>query len=814
EVVGNEIWRLVHDDSSLRFNDIAVLISRTDQEAYQAHIAAVFNSLHEIPHHLVDVPLSSESRVVEAFGLLLDLPFGRFTRPELLRILTHPAVLARYPDVDPSDWVHWSERLGIVHGADHDDHADTYIDKDIFNWQQGIRRLTLGAFMAGERSGEGRAADFGALTYLPEELPPDLLPSAARFALIARSLISDARFCRSAVMPLTEWRIFFEVLLSSYLAAPHGNSEDDDERNLDRCHDAIATLASSDLDGRPVSYRIACELLRGELSGLSGDHGEYLADGVTVAPLLPMRPIPYRVIFMVGLGEGRFPASERESPLDLRAARRRRGDVNPRERDRYLFLETLLSAGERLYLSYVSRNDQTGEALQPSSVVLELAHLLRRGYASGQAAEGIAIDHPLRRYDPRYFPVLFAGAERDDSGEAPLVSVAPAAHRQANALALRRHLEHKLREHGQDMPSFEELRRALAAPRFAPLRQRLGLLSVTAPGDDSRESDEVTISLAMVRRFLECPLQAWAAAVLRLRESEMQDLISRQDEAFATPVGPMVGMLREVFVDHLTDGPHPMNDLLARYHQRAAHVELAGNAPTGLFSELESERHVEILRRWHEHLDELSSPGATPVRMYSFGRGRENSDPGQLLPPIGLSIELPDPAGRTRSVKVELFGRTEAVAADALGSLVLVHGLKTREKHLLRGFIDQLALAAAGIAEGPHGTTVISAGDEVRRYRLAPWTQSEAQDYLGALIGDLLGSSHEYLLPCEAVFDHRDNPEKSLYSAVEQLKSRGRGFSSLYGPITQLDSLHAPVTADDLVQRRFGPMFDRLEQIG
>jgi exodeoxyribonuclease V gamma subunit len=814
EVIGNEIWRLIQRDPSLRFNDIAVLISRAEQELYQAHIPAVFGELHDIPHHLVDVPLSAESRIIEAFQLLLDLPFGRFTRPELLRVLTHPAVLARYPDVDPSDWVHWSERLGIVHGADHDDHLGTYIDKDVFNWQQGIRRLALGAFMAGERSGDSRAISFGETSYLPEELPSDLLPSAARFALVARSLISDARYCRSARMSLSEWRVFFDVLASSYLAPV----DDDDERNLSRCRDAIETLATADIDGRAVSYRIACEMVRGELMGLSGAVGEFLAHGVTVAPLLPMRPIPYRVIFLAGMGEGRFPASERESPLDLRVARRRRGDVAPRERDRYLFLETLLAARDRLYLSYVSRNAQTGESLQPSSVILELSHILRRGYATGSAAEGITIQHPLRRYDPRYFPALFAAAD-EPGAEAPMVSVAPSAHRQANALALRRHLESKLREQGRDMPTFAELRRALSAPQFVALRQRLGLHDVADrdPGErGDQEESTVSISLSMVRRFLECPLQAWASAVLRLRESEMADLVARQDEAFATPVAPMVGMLRDVFAAHLAGEARTEDALIEQYELRAQHLELTGSAPVGVFSAIERERHTAILRRWHEHLMELTGGVGERFRTYSFGRAQEHSDVGALLPPIALSIELPDAAGQTRVVPVELHGRTEVVGEHSVGSLVLIHRDKPSArnllpKYMLRGFVDQLALSAAGMAgEREHLATVLTACDQTARYRLEPWTRDEARAYLGVLVADLLGSSHEYLLPCEAVFEHLDRPERSLFGIVEQLKARGMGFSSLFGPVTQLDSLQAPFDADALIERRFGPLFSRL----
>jgi exodeoxyribonuclease V gamma subunit len=830
EIIGNEIWALMARDASMRFNDIALLVSRGDQELYQAHIPAVWSELHRIPHHFADVPLHGESRMVEGLEMLLDLPFGRFTRPELLRILTHPAVLARYPDVDPNDWVHWSERLGIVHGGDHDDHEGTYIERDLYNWQQGIRRLALGAFMAGERSGETRPFRLGESAYLPEELPADLLPSAARFSLVARSLISDARYCRTARKPLAQWRIFFDLLVSSYLAP----QSPEDERNLAACREAIATLASADLDGQPVPYRIACELLRMKLVDLRGESGELLAHGVTVAPLLPMRPIPYRVIFLAGLGEGHFPASERESPLDLRVARRRGGDVSPRERDRYLFLETLLSARDRIYLSYVSRDDQTGETLQPSPVVLELAHILRRGYAHEDGAGGIAVDHPLRRYDPRYFPALFAsasasgadldGLDGEARAEAPLVSVAPAAHRQAHVLALRRDLERLLREHGHDMPTMDELRQALASPRLAAVRAHLGWAELTPSATQAEsEEDTISISLAMVRRFLESPLQAWAAAVLRLRESEMEDLVARADEAFATPVAPMVGLLRDVFDAHLGAGAQSFEELVARYRQRAQHHELSGHGPTGVFSEIDQERHLAILERWHAHVVALggahesrqSGEGTEMGRFatYSFGRAREHADAGALLPPLALTVELGEPGAR-RPARVELFGRTEPLGGPGIGSLIASHRPTEHPRYLLRGFLDHVALSAAGLAgDQPHVTTVITSGDHVAQYRLAPWTAAEASAYLAALVADMLGATHEYLLPCEAVFAFRDKPDRPLAAVIDGLKSRGMGFSCLYGPVSQIDHLDAPRDAEAVIERRFGPLFRRLTPI-
>ena len=145
--------------------------------------------------------------------------------------------------------------------------------------------------------------------------------------------------------------------------------------------------------------------------------GQYLVDGVVVSTFLPMRAIPFRVIFIAGLGEKQFPAADRKNLLDLRQARRRAGDVSPREQDNYMFLETLLSARDKLYLSYVSRDELTGDRLEPSSVVLELQHVLERGYLPNAVLEQKIKErtYRLRRYDDPHTRQASPAAEREHS---------------------------------------------------------------------------------------------------------------------------------------------------------------------------------------------------------------------------------------------------------------------------------------------------------------------------------------------------------------------------------------------------------------
>ena len=62
-------------------------------DEYLPHVESVFRKLHEIPIDLVSRKLSSTSRVAEAIELLFALPTGRFARGEIVRLLTHPALV-------------------------------------------------------------------------------------------------------------------------------------------------------------------------------------------------------------------------------------------------------------------------------------------------------------------------------------------------------------------------------------------------------------------------------------------------------------------------------------------------------------------------------------------------------------------------------------------------------------------------------------------------------------------------------------------------------------------------------------------------
>jgi exodeoxyribonuclease V gamma subunit len=801
EAVAAEIWRVLRDEAELRISDIAILVASPDAEAYAALLGAALDECHEIPHEVLGRPLSSGSRVPEAVAHLLALPAGHFTRREVMRVATHPCILSGFPGASASEWVGHCEALGIVRGADRDDARGSYVERDLFNWDQGLRRLALGAVMTGLRSGDSRPFELAGERYLPEELESGRREGAMSFALLARSLLADARFARSARLPMRDWAAFLRLLAVSYVVP----ATDADERALTACASALQDLERVDLGGREAPYTVASQLAREALARL-GAGSAYATDGVTVAPLHRARDLPFDVVFVVGLGEGSFPAPEAADPLDVRGPVRRPGDVSPRERDKYAFLEVLLSARRRLVLSYVARDALTGEPLAPSSVVSELGYVLERGYLGPGALSAITRNVPPRRHQDDPFGLPYEAG------------------REARAFSLGRSLRGALGE-AEPMPDLAELR-ASVAPELRPrLDERLGVVAVPPATEGGQE--RVTISIAALRRFLECPLQGHARYRLGLDEDEPDDLLSREDEPFETPYGREIMFLRDVFVR--ARGV----DVEAAYAEAAALEELTNHGPTGVFAGPEREEHRAILAQWRAQFAEAMQGRAADLSVLRVGRAEEQARVDALVDPIVLTLPPRPEEGQPRPVRVEVVGRTEPLTTEPRGSWVLsfrsvptdrVERLVRERKEALRAFLDHVVLAATGKPPASHAAFLAVAGktSQLSRIDFAPVTRDEAVDYLGRLTSDLLAGSHAYLLPCEAVFrfdlrrGEAETPAESIAAVRDAYDARyGRkSYSSIRGPVP--DAQRFPIPTDDeafaRIERRFGLFFAKARE--
>ena len=766
EVVADEIWRLVEADPTLRFNQIGVFVHPDARSAYLPHIHSVFAEAGELPHHVVDLPLIQESAVADAGLRLLELLGSDFRRPEVLMLLTHPAL--RVPEgVDRARWARLIDRLGIFHGIDHDDHAGTYIDRDVVNWDQGVKRLVLGAFTEAQVEG-----------FRPEAAESDA--ASPVLAALVRSLLRDARFVRSEKRTLDEWATFIDAALRGYLSAEGPRAE----AEMRRCLGVVQRLRERD-SGERVGFPVAFELVGDALRALGGARGEYLADGVVVSALNPMRAIPFRVAFLLGMGEGRFPTQERRDPLDLRARKRVLGDVTPVERDKYVFLETLLCTRERFYCSWASRDALTGDSMQPSPVVQELDALLRRAYVVNGHA--LVRRFPLRRHEDDHARA-FVELGRERAARRAGDWVRRELGRELGARDLR-----KLADVDVD-----RLRALLAMPRFPAVL---------------RSADERRLRISAIQRFLESPLQGWARGVLGLAQAEDDEISMREDEPFAPSALDATIALRDAFVQALRE----RRGSTATYEELVAELQAHGRWPLGALQDHRENVDHRTLKGWERVFGAVVRPGAAAPKRVRFGSSPDVDESDEVRESIRLKVEL-----GADVVDVELAGSTQVLIEDTHASLMLVPrrapvGVelqRQRAHYALRGFLDYVCLVASeGRARERHRTLLLYGDDAAQdaSTHFGPLDPERAREWLRVVVADLLTGPHAYFLPSDAVLR-----EPSAWAALSGPRLVGharvvrrQGGNWKFGPIGAPERYPIPPPDEALAmaRRRFGLFF-------
>ena len=843
--VAEEIWRLVEaspgskTEARLRFSDIAVIVNSAEKDIYLPRIEAAFKACHSLPCSVSDLPATADSNLLETFSLLLRLPFGRFSRAEMLALITRPAITGNFDALKEADITDLAARLNIFFGADRADHQNTYIDEDVFNWDQAVRRLALGAMMTGDKSGENRifTADEG--RWLVEEVSGSAKEKALEFNMLVRSLLTDTRFIAEEEGSLSDWALYFRELAEKYLTIT--SSADDGQ--LMRLAQTLARLENFDF-GRPVKGKTAAELSLRLLGSLGGFRGQYLAEGVVVSSFLPMRAIPFKVIFLLGLGESLFPALKQRDALDLRSAFRLAGDVNPAERDRYMFLETLLCARQKLYISYVGRDEQTGDSLEPSAVVQELKDILKKGYLGKEGLSEITISPPLRRHDEVLAGENVFSDEAQEEAQIKKLSESwqkaggnePAALADGLSAANLTPLFKTITEPEKRA----ELTKILKLTETEPLELKTPPVVLKEEVSASTPEKQISLSVYQLKQFLLCPLQGWAKTMLNLpEEDDEEEGFLVEEEDFAPDRRTETHLLKSIYSQQSTGGGRQN-----LYRDTALLYRLQGRLPQGSLSQIYEKQHLEIFKGWTSALNRALPEKSTeelarlfPLKRVRFGHTPWPGEGEITLNPLEVELTPPLSCPGQKPFKVRLTGLSELLSPDQSVSLRLAAGKPPEGKdlysvgrifrHLLHGLVDQALLAAAA-PEAQAKTEAIclfaqnadTAG--FRKLKLKRPEKEAVYAWLSDLLSDLFFKTHAYLLPIEAVsfeyYKHcKDSPYqpddirliKEINKLVQDVWAK---FSSLWGPVPQPRTYNPPEPdeAQALAKRRFGLLFDQI----
>jgi exodeoxyribonuclease V gamma subunit len=379
-----------------------ILVMMTDVETYSPYISTVFGRAGEgipaLPYSIADRKFMNEGGIALSVMKLLDLQGSRMTAPELFDLISMPPVSRRFQldDEGLKSIRGWIEATRIRWGMDESDRSERDLPFYRQNsWRAGLDRLLLGYAM----QDEGVLFD-GILPY--DEMEGGVVEHLGKFAEFIESvdkLIKEIDRPRTLAL----WQEFFLAMLDGFITP-----DDDSEREMTAMYGVVSRIGQIAGDARfegEVFPSVMLSWLRSNLEEEAHGLG-FMTGGITFCSMLPMRSIPFRVVAMAGMNDGAFPRQDRSPGFDLIAREPRRGDRSKRSEDRYLFLETILSARDVLYISYLGQSIRDNSEKPPSVLVSELLDAVRRGFVipeNGTPEERLVVKHRLQAFHPAYF---------------------------------------------------------------------------------------------------------------------------------------------------------------------------------------------------------------------------------------------------------------------------------------------------------------------------------------------------------------------------------------------------------------------------
>ena len=411
EILQDNLIAAFASDPSLKPRD--VIIMTPDISLYQSHVHAVFGRLAAddarfLPYSLADQSLRGSQPLMLALEYLLDLPNQRFSLTEVCDLLDVPAIQRRF-GINPTALPQlrlWLTEAGARWGLDAQQRAslDLAAPGSSYSWMFAIERMLLGFAIGDEAVWQGCAPYAEVAGLAAAELGPVLqfIQQLKRWHLQFSAHGTDG-----AALSLTDWQ---QLLLgdNGLLHSLFDFTEQQDQLIYARLTAGLTELVNAAHSG-DFNGEVPLAVLRDawlEQAGSSGLSQRFLAGSLTFSTLMPMRAIPFKRIYLLGLNDGDYPRSRMRDDFDLMANDYRPGDRSRRDDDRYLFLEALLSARDALYLSWVGRDIRNNSELPPSVLLSQLMDLADTGWQhpSGQKPS-VALCHsyPLQPFSRQYF---------------------------------------------------------------------------------------------------------------------------------------------------------------------------------------------------------------------------------------------------------------------------------------------------------------------------------------------------------------------------------------------------------------------------
>jgi Exonuclease V gamma subunit len=597
-----------HSNDSHPITPGDILVMAPDVSSYLPFIRSVFKANSEaLDVQLMEPQSATRHEVVRAFLHLLAMANGRWEASAFIQLLEFPSFRNKLnldlEDVNTiQDWIkdakiHWgTDNIHRTELMQRDYSSDSlHEESSTGTWEDGFSRLLENLVFKPENTRNN--IDFS---------QAELLGSILH---IIRSLKEDFKpLTNGSKLSLEDWSSYLSCLLEAYFSPydPEGSS---DGYKILQEHITSFSKASNRLKDATFAFNTIQRHLEELLQKESSSYKEANLNAVRFSSLLPMRTVPAKIVVLMGMGDGEFPRQGQPKTWNL-LSNNPAADYYPNtvDFDRYLFLESLLSARKYLLFSYVSQEPGNTKELGTSLLVKEVLNYLDAAYSVDNIKPSLhcCFKHALDPFDAKYF-----------SDSTHLKSYSQSNYK----AALARYCTEKSPSH-----SFIE--------RFEPPTNVLDTIQ-----------NNHKIDLADLTAFAKNPLKSYLNSHgLYVDKAENRQIVDDAD----------------LFLSHLNSWQLLRDALTGSLTTTLAHAEKTGSMPKGSFNPVGRDKLISDIEVIHNKLHELN-PTDTDIFPIFFNERQsiaERTEKGWILPPLFIeSAEIG---------KIMIVGKIDLTAEQGL----------------------------------------------------------------------------------------------------------------------------------------------------
>jgi exodeoxyribonuclease V gamma subunit len=390
EVLFNYLVHLIDKkNEKLSSRDIVVMVS--DIDLYSSYIRAVFdNAPYQFKYTIADESYAATDSISNALHSILSITEMHFTAEEVVRLLDFSFIRKRFKITDTAQIRDVVDDANIRFGFE-----GNYEDDSVYvSWQYGLKRIMYGICISGaEEYGDGADSFF----------PVDNTESSGAFNVIrfvhfAEALIQSLHE-RKPVKTIAAWVAYIEKILNDFVCDKEDTNDEDYGAILGQLanYNVINSLFDEE-----ISYDVFLHNFLPALTGVTRSKA-FAGGGITFCSLIPMRSIPFKVVALLGMNFDEFPRKDKKLSFNLIEKERRKGDRNIKENDKHLFLETILSAQDYLYISYTGQSVKDNSSLPPSILIDELVDFIETfSEDSNMVRSQLITQQPLHSFSKKY----------------------------------------------------------------------------------------------------------------------------------------------------------------------------------------------------------------------------------------------------------------------------------------------------------------------------------------------------------------------------------------------------------------------------